>query len=91
MKRALFINGNRNGYNPNQCGKTFTIAELIQELEEIAEEVGEDAPVYLRNDSGYTYGNITFGDLNRGAFDNDKSRVLEDWEDYSDIENEEEG
>ena len=90
MKRALFINGNRNGYSADQCGKTFTIAELIQELEEIAEEVGEDAPVYLRNDNGYTYGTITFGDLNRGAFDSHKSRVLEDWEDYSDIENEEE-
>ena len=88
MKRVLFIEGNRNGYGPEQCGRTLTIRELIEALEEQAEEVGEDAEVFLRNDNGYTYGSITQGDMNRGAYSNREVRVLEDWEDYSDIEDE---
>lgn len=56
--KALFIDGRRNGYSPDQCGRTFTIGELIERLNELAEEFGEDTPVYLRNDRGYTYGNI---------------------------------
>lgn len=55
---ALYINGRRNGYSPDQCGRTFTIGELIERLQDLAEDFGEDTPVYLRNDGGYTYGNI---------------------------------
>ena len=33
--RALFINGNRSGYTPEQCGKTMTVNDLIERLEEI--------------------------------------------------------
>lgn len=55
----LFINGKKNGYGTDQCGKTLTVGELI----EILQEYGEDSPVYLRNDSGYTYGSITRGDV----------------------------
>ena len=54
MKRALFIDGRRNGYGPDQCPPTMTVGELIALLE----EMDEDALVYLRNDGGYTYGNI---------------------------------
>lgn len=50
----LFIEGRRNGYAPEQCGSTFTVGELIEFLEQF----DQDAEVYLRNDGGYTYGNI---------------------------------
>lgn len=51
----VFIDGRRNGYIPEQCGKTMTVGELIAYLEKF----DEDSKVYLRNDNGYTYGNIT--------------------------------
>lgn len=56
---AVFINGKRNGYGPEECGKTMTVGEMIEMLE----GYDEDAPVYLRNDNGYTYGSITRWDL----------------------------
>lgn len=52
----LFIEGRRNGYEPEQCGKTMTVGELLEYLEGF----DEDTKVYLRNDGGYTYGNIDF-------------------------------
>ena len=52
---ALYIEGRRSGYSPDSCGKTLTVGELI----EILSDFDEDLPVYLRNDNGYTYGNIT--------------------------------
>ena len=48
--KALYIDGRRNGYAPCQCGRTMTIGELIEFLQEF----DEDRPVYLRNDNGYT-------------------------------------
>ena len=53
--RALFIEGRRNGYAPEQCGRTMTVGELIEWLEQFE----EDTPVYIDNDRGYTYGSIT--------------------------------
>lgn len=50
----VFIDGNRNGYDTEQCGRTMTVGELIAFLEQF----DEDAKVYLRNDGGYTYGSI---------------------------------
>lgn len=50
----LFIEGRRNGYDPEQCGRTMTVRELIEFLEQF----DEDAEVFLRNDAGYTYGSI---------------------------------
>ena len=52
---GLFIEGRRNGYSPEQCGDTLTVKDLIEELQ----NYDEDLPVYLSNDNGYTYGNIT--------------------------------
>lgn len=49
--KALFIDGKRNGYGIDQCGRTLTVGELIALLE----EYDNDRPVYLRNDNGYTY------------------------------------
>ena len=55
----VFIDGKRNGYSPEQCGKTMTVRELIAFLE----DCDEDAKVYLKNDNGYTYGSITRRDI----------------------------
>lgn len=51
----LFIQGRRDGYSPDQCGKTMSVGELIALLE----DYDEDAKVYLSNDNGYTYGRIS--------------------------------
>lgn len=59
MERKLYIRGNRNGYSPDQCGKTFTVGELMAFLEDF----DEDMPVYLNNDNGYTYGSIGMNDI----------------------------
>ena len=53
--RVVYIEGRRNGYGPDQCGKTMTVRELIDFLEMFDEE----AKVYLKNDNGYTYGSVT--------------------------------
>lgn len=57
--KALFIDGKRNGYGIDQCGRTLTVRELIALLE----EYDDDRPVYLRNDNGYTYGSVTERDI----------------------------
>lgn len=64
---VLFINGNRNGYSPKQCGKTMTVGELIEQLC----EYDEDTPVYLNNDNGYTYGSINEDDLTLDDYEED--------------------
>lgn len=72
MKRkALFINANKNGYVPSECGTTLTVGELIKLLEDYE----EDRPVYLRFDNGYTYGSISRYDFNRAE---DVGEFLED-------------
>lgn len=58
----LFINGKRNGYSTEQCGKTLTAGELI----EILQGLDEDTPIYIKNDGGYTYGSITSDDIEEG-------------------------
>ena len=58
----LFIEGRRNGYSPEQCGKTMTVGELIEFLEQFDEET----EVFLNNDNGYTYGNITESSFQEG-------------------------
>ena len=55
----LYINANRTGYTPDQIRRTLTVAELIAVLEGFP----EDAPVYLKHDNGYTYGGISWDDL----------------------------
>ena len=54
-KPKLYIEGRRNGYDTDQCGRTMTVRELIAWLEQF----DEDAEVFLKNDGGYTYGSIT--------------------------------
>ena len=51
----LYIEGRRNGYSPDQCGRTMTVGDLIAYLEQFE----ENAEIYLNNDNSYTYGSIT--------------------------------
>ena len=51
----LYIEGRRNGYSPEQCGRTMTVGDLIAYLEQF----DEGAEIYISNDNGYTFGNIT--------------------------------
>ena len=55
MNNAVMIENSRTGYTPRQCGRTFTVGELIAFLEQFDEEL----PLYLSNDNGYTYGSIS--------------------------------
>lgn len=50
----LYIEGRRNGYSPDQCGRTMTVQELIEYLEQF----DGDTEIFIKNDGGYTYGNI---------------------------------
>lgn len=52
--RAVYIEGRRDGYSPEQCDSTMTVGELIEYLSQF----NENAEVYLKNDNGYTYGSI---------------------------------
>ena len=51
---VLYIECRRNGYDPDQCGETMTVSEMIEFLSQF----DGDLPIYLNNDSGYTFGNI---------------------------------
>lgn len=55
----IYIDASRNGYSPDQCGKTMTAGELIEYLSCF----DPNSPVYLRHDRGYTYGAITEWDI----------------------------
>ena len=57
--KKVFIDSKRNGYSPEQCGKTMTVGELMALLDEF----DEDSEIYIRNDNGYTYGSITRRDF----------------------------
>ena len=62
--QVLYIEGRRNGYGLEQCGRTMTVAELIDYLSQFDEEL----PVYLSNDQGYTYGNIDEDGFEEGEY-----------------------
>lgn len=65
---VLYIEGRRNGYDPDQCGKTMTVSEMIWFLSQF----DGDLPIYLRNDNGYTFGNI-----DEYSFDEHESNELD--------------
>ncbi len=53
------IGARREAYSVDDvAGSTLTVGELIDILEEIGDEVGEDAPIVVSHDGGYTYGSI---------------------------------
>ena len=64
----LFLEGNRNGYSPEQCGRTMTVGEMIEWLSQF----NDDTSVYLRNDRGYTYGSIRENDFSEEDFDEEE-------------------
>lgn len=66
---VLYIEGRRNGYGLDQCGRTMTVAEMIDFLSQF----DEDTPIYLKNDNGYTYGNI-----NEDSFEEDDCEDLDE-------------
>jgi len=68
----VFINGNRNGYTPEQCGKTMTVEELIEFLQNFDEK----AHIFLRHNEGYTYGSINERDFTT----NENYEDNEEWE-----------
>ena len=67
MRTALFIEGRRNGYTPAQCPSTITVGEL----RELLEDYDDDLPIFLCNDNGYTYGNITEYSITEDDYDRD--------------------
>jgi len=56
--KAITIQATREGYSVAQVGNTMSIADLIDVLHEMADAYGEDTPVVISNDNGYTYGPI---------------------------------
>ena len=55
---AVFIDAEREGYEPNQVEKTMTLGELADVFAQMAKYEGDDVKVFLRHDGGYTYGGI---------------------------------
>lgn len=81
MKNAIFINGNRTGYGPDQMeDRTCTVEDLISMLKELGEAYGMNTKVFIRNDNGYTYGEIKRwdGDVYSGKYD-DETVEVEEW------------
>ena len=54
MANDIYLEAMREGYNPGQVPRTMTVGELIGFLEDF----DPDSKIYLRHDSGYTYGGI---------------------------------
>lgn len=77
--KVLYIDAERQGYTPGQVYETCTVGDLADRLSRIASVYGDDTPVYLRHDGGYTYGGLT-----------DWSFNVEDCDDLDDEEDEEE-
>ena len=67
MKRAIFIEGRRNGYSPDQCSNTMTVCEL----KEFLEQFNDEDEVFLINDKGYTYGSIDCDSFESGEYDSE--------------------
>ncbi len=54
MAKKLFINTRKTGWNPEHCGKTMTVAQLIEYLQEFP----QDYEVYLKHEDGIMYDSI---------------------------------
>ena len=52
MNTVLLIEAEREGYSLQQGGRTMTVGELMEFLQ----DYNEDTPIYISNDNGYTYG-----------------------------------
>lgn len=57
----ITIRATREGYSAAQVAdSSMTISELIDALNEMADAYGEDSPVVISNDNGYTYGSLSW-------------------------------
>lgn len=84
--RALYIEANRNAYNPKQVEhSTMTVEELIDCLTEMGDAYGYDAKVFIRNDGGYTYGSVGLYDISEGGYDGDRAWLGECDDDEIDL------
>ena len=73
MKRVLYIAAQREGYGIDQIRHTMTVRDLIDYLEQFDEE----AQVYLRHDGGYTYGGISWNDIEEDYSDDEDLSEIE--------------
>lgn len=75
----LFIDGKRSGYSPEQCGETMTVGDLRKALNEATEHgtLTDEMPIYLCNDNGYTYGEISSWSSFRKGFDIESSEDID--------------
>ena len=69
----LYINANRTGYSPCQIQHTMTVGALIAALEEF----DEDTPVFLKHDGGYTYGGISWNNIEEDCSDDEDLSEIE--------------
>ena len=67
MKKAIFIDGRRDGYSPAQCGNTMTVGELKEFLNNFV----DDDEIFIINNNGYTYGRIDFDSFESGEYDSE--------------------
>lgn len=56
----LTIEAHRTGYSTDQIYSTMTVGELIGYLS----DYDDDTKIYISNDNGYTYGGISWSDIN---------------------------
>ena len=63
----LTIEAHRTGYSTDQIRSTMTVGDLIGYLS----DYDDDTPVYISNDRGYTYGGISWDDINEEYEEND--------------------
>ena len=55
----------------------MTVNDLIERLEEIRDwNDGGDLPIYLYNDDGYTYGEISTYTINIGNYEDNRDGVI---------------
>ena len=72
--KILTIQTKREGYSPDQCGHTATVADLVAYLT----QWDDDTPVYLSNDNGYTYGSIRDYDIDEEYTESDEDEDTEE-------------
>ena len=70
---AVIMNTRRNGYAPNQCGRTLTVGELI----ELLQQFDPEEQVFTAHDNRYTYGSVREMDI---EFLEDEEEELEEEE-----------
>lgn len=74
MKEVLKIEARREGYSFDQVGRTMTVGELI----EVLQNYDEDTPIYLSHDNGYTYGGITQGRIDTDYMEEEEEEEEEE-------------